>query len=389
MTDAVSKTLDHLPIAKTHPLWTLGISVAIIAGIALLLNLLLTFIVHIIDKRNDKSTPKILFYNAFLKPIRIAVWIIALWLICRLNLALLDFTWLKWLSGWGDKLAEIGLVITLTWASLTYAKKLRDYFFQKYTRTDGGYSDYSLIETIYVASRIAVFLITGFLILSLLNISIFALSGVIGAIGIAFTISQQELIKNLIGGLVIYLDRPFSVGDWIRNESGSIEGTVEKISFRLTKLIAFDSQPIYVPNATFLNTAVVNCSRMKNRRILQYIGVRYEDIHRLPAILEEITKMLKVHPDINTKSTILVCMLNGSTGPGAYGPYSLNFMVYAFTKTVAWARFQKVQDDVLFKVGQIIHQHGAQIAFPTQTLDIPTPVAIDAANGQNLKQPRE
>ena len=390
MIDAIAKRLSHVDLMTSHPLlWTFAISVILIVMIAILSNLLLTLLIEQIDQRSDQKKLKQLFYHSLLKPIRLAIWIIALWLICRLPVALVDLKWLNWLSYLEDKLVQLGLLLTIFWASLAYTKQLRHYFIQKYTASDSEYHDCSLIEAIYVASRIGIFLVAIFAILGSFHISVLALSGIIGILGIALTISQKELIQNLIGGLVIYLDRPFSVGDSIRNESGSIEGTVETIGFRLTKIIILGCQPLYVPNATFLDTAVTNRSRMKNRRILQHMGVRYDDIWRLPAILEAITTMLKTHPDIDTKNTILVCMLNGNIDQGAYGPYSLNFMVYAFTKTIGWAAFQTIQDDILFQIHHIIRDHGAEMAFPTQTLDIPTPIAIDTARAQHLFNPNK
>ena len=89
--------------------------------------------------------------------------------------------------------------------------------------------------------------------------------------------AAKDLLANFFGGLTIYLDRPFAVGDWIRSPDREIEGTVERIGWRLTLIRTFDKRPLYIPNAVFTTIAVENPSRMHNRRIYETIGIRYDD----------------------------------------------------------------------------------------------------------------
>lgn len=113
---------------------------------------------------------------------------------------------------------------------------------------------------------------------------------------------------------MIYLDRPFSVGDWIRSPDRNIEGTVEDIGWRLTRIRTFDQRPLYVPNAIFANISVENPSRMYNRRINETIGLRYEDIAKVPVIIERVRQYLIDHQDIETESRTLIVNFN------TYGP---------------------------------------------------------------------
>jgi MscS family membrane protein len=115
------------------------------------------------------------------------------------------------------------------------------------------------------------------------NISAVLAFGGIGGIAVGF--AAKDLLANFFGGLMIYLDRPFSVGDWIRSPDRSIEGTVEKIGWRLTSIRTFDKRPLYIPNSMFANISVENPSRMTHRRIYETIGVRYEDNKHLPSLL--------------------------------------------------------------------------------------------------------
>ena len=160
---------------------------------------------------------------------------------------------------------------------------------------------------------------------------------------------------------MVYLDRPFAIGDWIRSPDQNIEGTVEHIGWRQTRIRTFDKRPLYVPNSTFSLISVENPSRMTHRRINETIGVRYGDFSLLPTILADIKDMVANHEDLDTNETYMVNF-------NQFGPSSLDFFIYAYTKTVDWRTYHNVKQDVLFKAMQIIESHDAEIAFPTHTV---------------------
>jgi MscS family membrane protein len=194
----------------------------------------------------------------------------------------------------------------------------------------------------------------------------YSVSGVLafgGIGGIAVGFAAKDLLANFFGGLMVYLDRPFKVGDWIRSPDQEIEGTVEYIGWRQTRIRTFDKRPLYVPNATFANISVENPSRMTNRRIYETLGVRYDDAAQLKSIVDSVRTMLQQHPDIDSSQTLIVNF-------NAFGPSSLDFFVYTFTKTVNWIEFHAVKQDVMLQIMQIIEDHQAEIAFPTQTIHL-------------------
>jgi len=159
------------------------------------------------------------------------------------------------------------------------------------------------------------------------------------------------------------MDRPFKVGDWIRSPDKEIEGTVEEIGWRLTRIRTFDKRPLYVPNSTFANIAVENPSRMTNRRIYENIGIRYDDAAQAGAIVAGIKAMLEQHADIDHTQTLIVNLNH-------FGPSSLDILVYTFTKTTVWVDYHEIKQDVLLKIMDVITAHGAEVAFPTQTLHL-------------------
>ncbi len=194
----------------------------------------------------------------------------------------------------------------------------------------------------------------------------FSISGVLafgGIGGIAIGFAAKDLLANFFGGLMIYLDRPFAVGDWIRSPDRNIEGTVEKIGWRLTLIRTFDKRPLYVPNSIFTQIAVENPQRMLNRRIYETIGLRYDDASKVREIVALVKDMLTHHPEIDTSQTMIVNF-------NKFASSSMDFFIYTFTKTTNWIHYHEVKQDILLKIVDIIEQEGAEIAFPTSTIHL-------------------
>ncbi len=172
---------------------------------------------------------------------------------------------------------------------------------------------------------------------------------------------------------MVFMDRPFSVGDWVRSPDRDIEGVVDRIGWRVTTIIKFDRRPLYVPNATFTTITVENPSRMTHRRISEHVGVRYDDFGQVRDIVEAIRQMLQSHADIASEETLIVHF-------NRFGTSSLDIMVYCFTRTTQWIEYHRVREDVLLAIGEIIETHGAEIAYPTRTLKVETPGAAGETN---------
>ncbi len=198
-------------------------------------------------------------------------------------------------------------------------------------------------------------------LLQSLGLSISGLMAFGGMGGIAVGFAAQDLLANFFGGLFIYTDRPFSVGDWVRSPDRNIEGTVEKIGWRVTRIRTFDKRPLYVPNSVFSHIALENPSRMTNRRIKETIGIRYDDARKMGKIIELTKAMLLAHPEIDTSKTLIVNF-------NSFASSSLDFFIYSFTKTTNWVDYHQIKQDVLLKVLDIIEGQGAECAFPTSTV---------------------
>lgn len=228
--------------------------------------------------------------------------------------------------------------------------------------------------------RTAVIITTVLVILQAMGYSIQGVLAFGGIGGIAIGFAAKDLLANFFGGLMIYLDRPFAVGDWIRSPDKQIEGTVENIGWRTTRIRTFDKRPLYVPNSVFAQIAVENPSRMTNRRIYETIGVRYDDVAQVRTIVEQVRTMLREHDEIDTTNTLIV-NFNG------FGASSLDFFLYTFTKTTDWVKFHTIKEDVLMKVYDIIRANGADIAFPTTTVRTQDVLQIEQLNSLGAPTP--
>ena len=257
---------------------------------------------------------------------------------------------------------DVGIIAAFAWFAVRFIRIAEANFIAD-RQAKGEIFDRATLDAVVKLLRLSV-LITAFLVA--LQTLGFSISGVLafgGIGGIAVGFAAKDLLANFFGGLMIYLDRPFAVGDWVRSPDREIEGTVERIGWRQTVIRGFDTRPLYIPNSAFANIVVENPSRMRNRQIYETIGIRYEDAGAMAAIVAEVEAMLRAHEEIDSDNFLMVNF-------NAFAPSSLDFFIYCYTRTTAWARFHQVKQDVLLRIAGIIDRHGAEIAFPTSTVHL-------------------
>ncbi|WP_462411654.1 mechanosensitive ion channel family protein [Neobacillus sp. Marseille-QA0830] len=181
----------------------------------------------------------------------------------------------------------------------------------------------------------------------------------LGLGGLAFALAAKEAVGNLIGGIVIVTEKPFSIGDWILTPS--VEGTVEDINFRSTKVRTFSQALVTVPNSTLANEPITNWSRMGKRRIQFHLGLNYQTTkEQIERVVSRIEGMLKIHEEIHP-DTIMVAFDH-------YNESSLDILIYFFTNTTVWAEHVKIKHDINLKIMAILEKEGVEVAFPSRTL---------------------
>lgn len=354
-------------ISKQISAWTgsgemvaLTIQVFLVVLAVVVANFFLRRVLNKLESRSQKT--KTYWDNALIeaarKPVTIVAWIIGLSFAVEIlqvetEVTLLDFI---------DPVRIIGVVGCITWFVVRFINNVeKGIIAQKQAKNEP--IDVTTVDAVGKLLRISVLITAVLVAMQSLGFSISGLLAFGGIGGLAVSFAAKDLLANFFGGLMIYLDRPFAVGEWVRSNDREIEGTVEEIGWRLTRIRTFDKRPLYVPNGIFTQISVENPSRMTNRRISETIGVRYDDFAHVGAIVNDIKKMLRNHPEIDQDQTLIVNFLQ-------YGPSSLDLMIYTFTKTTVWVTYHEVKQDVLLKIGEIIEAYNAEIAFPTQTLHL-------------------
>lgn len=305
------------------------------------------------DKTNNLWDDTLLW--AARKPISVMIWIAGL----SLSAAVADHVANTEFYTFAEPVARLGLIVMIAWFIVRLIGGAERIVVSPEKMADP--MDPTTVSAMSKLLRGSVIVTAALVILQSMGYSISGVLAFGGIGGIAIGFAAKDLLANFFGGLMIYLDRPFSVGDWVRSPDQEIEGTVEKIGWRLTTIRTFDKRPLYVPNGTFATISLENPSRMSHRRIHEVIGIRYDDAHLMDVIVAEVKQMLIDDDEIDTTQTTIVNF-------NQFNASSLDFFIYTFTKTINWVHYHQVKQNVLLKVYEIISKHGAEIAFPTQTL---------------------
>lgn len=291
------------------------------------------------------------------KPIFFLVWLTAgYWLV-----QIFEQHFTIQMVGQDSPLPRLVLIILVAWACMRFLKRMEQVLVmpEKMKKPMDP-------TTVGALSRLLRLVVTVIIALIIMQSYGYSISGILafgGIGGIAVGFAAKDLLANFFGGLMIYLDRPFKVGDWIRSPDKQIEGTVEDIGWRQTRIRTFNKRPLYVPNSTFASISVENPSRMTNRRIYEYIGVRYDDAAQVDKIISDVKNMLKEHVEIDNNQTLIVNL-------DRFGASSLDFFIYTFTKTTDWIRFHEIKQDIMMNVMRIVEENGAEFAFPTTTVHL-------------------
>ena len=266
---------------------------------------------------------------------------------------------------YADSVRDIGVLMCITWFVLGIIRGSEEVYIQNAEQMDK-----TTALAIGKLLRLVVIITAGLVILQTLGYSISGVLAMGGVGGIAVGFAAKDLLANFFGGLIVYLDRPFAVGDWIRSPDREFEGTVETIGWRVTVIRNFQSQPMYVPNSVFTTVIVENPSRMQNRRIYETIGLRYSDLTNMDKVVSEVKAMLRQHEAIDADKTMMVNF-------NKFGASSLDFFFYCFTHTSRWVEFHEVKQDVMLQIAEIIKANHAEIAFPTSTIHLADAIVVE------------
>ncbi|MCB1112974.1 MAG: mechanosensitive ion channel family protein [Chlamydiales bacterium] len=261
------------------------------------------------------------------------------------------------------KAEQVLLMVGVFWIIFSWKNKVEKLYVQKAKHKETSVSDLALISGVGKLSSVVLIVVFGFMVLDALEVPITTLIAFGGLGSLAVSWAAKDVIANFFGGMMIYINRPFTEGDWIKSPNKGFEGVVEEIGWYMTRIRTFERRPTYIPNAVITDAIIENPGRMYNRRIKTSIGLRYEDVKCVGEVAQRIKQMLMAHPGIDQKQLLFVDFVD-------FGPYSLNIEVYTFTKTTRWGEYRAIQQDVLLKIANIVEACGAKIAFPTNTVHL-------------------
>jgi MscS family membrane protein len=252
---------------------------------------------------------------------------------------------------------SVGLVV---WVATRAADGVSDWWAQRAAKTESKLDD-QLVPIVRRSLKVFFYLIGLVLVLQNLGYSVGSLLAGLGIGGVAIALASKDAIANLFGSLVIFLDKPFQIGDWI--EMGSLEGTVEEVGLRTTRVRTFANSLVTVPNAKFTTESVNNWSRMKKRRIKMTIGLTYS---ASPSQVEQAVVRVRqiIADDPKIRNDFYLVNFDN------LGPSSLDLFVYCFTETTNWAEFLQAKQEFLLAIMRAVEKMGLELAYPTQTLHI-------------------
>jgi len=251
------------------------------------------------------------------------------------------------------------IIYNLFWAiyELTYA--FRDFIYKFTGKFNPGLS-YEMGNFILAVIRGLILFIGLGAILQLWGVNVAGLLAGLGIGGLALALAAKDTAANLFGSIALLLDKSIKIGEWIKIDG--VEGIVEDIGMRTTKIRTFKKSLITLPNQLIANTHIENFSRRDVRRIKMVIGLTYSTTSsQIKNILFEIKEMLKSHEGISQKNIILVNFIE-------FNDSSLDILVYAFTNTPRWRKYMDIKEDVSLKIMQIVEKNGASFAFPSRSL---------------------
>jgi MscS family membrane protein len=331
------------------------LAIAIFAAFLILRGAFSKYILHTVHKWTEKSKTDVddKIIESLMPPIRFIPIVLGLFFASQalqMDGALADFV---------SRVVRSLIAFTIFWAlhrSLEPIKHLSKKLERMLTPTMTGW--------IFKVLKVVIVFIGAAVILEIWGIAIGPLLAGMGLLGAAVALGAQDLFKNLIGGMTVIAEKRFHPGDWIKVD-GIVEGVVEEIGFRSTRVRRFDKAPVYVPNANLSDTVVTNFSRMTNRRIYWMIGVEYRTTkEQLQIVRDEITKYLQECEDFEQPPRVPQFVRIDN-----FNASSIDFMIYCFTKTTDWGEYLRVKEDFAIAVKEIVEEKaGTGFAFPSQSI---------------------
>ncbi len=256
--------------------------------------------------------------------------------------------------------ARVFSALAGTWAAFRFADLVGEIFASKATRSETKFDD---VLVPLVRKTIKVFIMAaGFIYCAVaLRINILPMLTGLGIGGLAFAFAAKDTIENFFGSIAVIVDRSFEVGDWV--VISDVEGTVENVGFRSTRIRTFYNSLVTIPNANLVRANVNNYGRRKYRRWKTSLGVQYDTApEKIIAFTEGIRELVRSHP--YTRKDYFQVRFHQFSGS------SLDVLVYVFHEVPDWSTELRERERLALDILRLADQLGVKFAFPTQTLHL-------------------
>ncbi len=273
---------------------------------------------------------------------------------------------------------KIFVAVTAVWSAFRLIDVLTSYIASKAVGTATKFDDLlvPLISRSLKVMAVCIGLLSAADALSL------PMAGLIGGLsigGIALAMASQDAVSNLFGSVTVLVDRPFEIGDWIVTDS--VEGTVETVGFRSTRVRTFYNSLITVPNSRLTTAIVDNMGRRRFRRIRATLGLQYDTTpEQIDAFCEGVRELIRRHP--YTRKDYYHVYLN------AFSASSVDIMLYAFVECPDWSVELREKHRLYIDIMRLAQKLGVQFAFPTQTLHMVQDETGAVPTVPNLEDPQ-
>lgn len=217
----------------------------------------------------------------------------------------------------------------------------------------------SMFDFLLKIARAIIYVIAGFIVITILGINLNGLVAGLGLGGVIVTLAAQDTAKNLFGGLVIFLDKPFSVGDWI--EMSPFEGTVEDITFRSTRVRTFENSLVNIPNSIISESSVINWSKMEKRRYKTNLCIQIDTpLEKLERFETRIKEMLQEREGIYDDSIVVKFDEIKDNG--------INILVCSYTNSIDYTSYLSERENINCKIMKILREENIELVYDTKTI---------------------
>jgi MscS family membrane protein len=231
--------------------------------------------------------------------------------------------------------------------------------------------DDQLVPLITKTLKVFVAVLGGIFVLQNLSVDVGSLLAGVGLGGLAFALAAKDTVANFFGSVMIFIDKPFQIGDWI--VIADVEGTVEEVGFRTTRVRTFYNSLVTVPNATITNTNVDNYGMREYRRYNTTLGLSYDTpVPKVQAFCEALRSLISGMPGMRTDYYLVEFH--------SFGDSTLNIMLYCFMVSKDWNEELRIRTHLNLEIMHIAQELGVSFAFPTQTVHVDTLAKSDGHN---------